>query len=209
MYKLSTSARGSDNLSVGFDPCRDRRKQELTNNKNIKGKYHVSIYLREVFGFAQWQDKETMGLGYKVSLTRNTDNAVLNKDNAVNNAEIKINSFAWYIPRYTPSIQQQSVLYMHIKDKTPTELQYVERSVFMKEVNTQVYWSFELGTQEGINVPQWNIVGFQQRERQYSQNSNNGTFYRPPLSSWQCITGTERYPDNSIILNYDDDDLSQ
>ena len=40
----------------------------------------------------------------------------------------------------------------------------------MKEVNTQKLWSFELGTQEGVNVPIWIIIGFQQRERQYPQN---------------------------------------
>ena len=34
-----------------------------------------------------------------------------------------------------------------------TELQYPERSVFMKEVNTQNFWTFALGTQEGINFP--------------------------------------------------------
>ena len=48
-----------------------------------------------------------------------------------------------------------------ITDKIPTELRYVERSVFMKEVNTQNLWSFELGTQEVVNVPIWIIVGFQ------------------------------------------------
>ena len=69
-----------------------------------------------------------MGLGYKLTLTRNTDNAVLNKDNAVNNAKIKIYSIAWYVPHYTPSIQQQAILFKQITSKTPTELQYVERS---------------------------------------------------------------------------------
>ena len=49
-----------------------------------------------------------------------------------------------------------------IVDKIPTELQYVERSVFMKELNTQNLWTFELGTQEGINVPIWITIGFQQ-----------------------------------------------
>ena len=58
MYKILTSARGSDYLSIGFDRSRDRRKQELTNNEIIKGKYHVSIYLRDVFGFAEWQEKD-------------------------------------------------------------------------------------------------------------------------------------------------------
>ena len=47
-----------------------------------------------------------------------------------------------------------------ITDKIPTELRYVERSVLMKEVNTQNLWSFELGTQEGVNVRIWIIVGF-------------------------------------------------
>ena len=40
-----------------------------------------------------------------------------------------------------------------IKNKTPTNLHYPERSVFMKEVKTKSSWTSELGTQEGINVP--------------------------------------------------------
>ena len=79
----------------------------------------------------------------------------------------------------------------------------------MKEVNTQKFWSFELETQEGFNNTIWIIVGFQQRDRQGSQNLNNDTFYRLPVSICQSITGTERYPDNSIFLNSDDDDFSQ
>ena len=50
----------------------------------------------------------------------------------------------------------------------------------MKKVNSQNFWTFELGTQQGINVPIWIIVGFQQRDRQDSQNMNIDTFYRPP-----------------------------
>ena len=42
----------------------------------------------------------------------------------------------------------------------------MERSVFIKEVNTQNLWTFELGTQEGVNVPIWINIGFQQRDRQ-------------------------------------------
>ena len=156
------------------------RKEELTVNKNIKSKYHVSIYVRDVSGFAQWQEKGIHGLGYKLTLTRITDNAVLNRDNAVNNAKIKTKSIALYIPRFTPSIQQQAMLFKHITSETPTELRNVERSVYIKEVNLQKHWSFEMGTQEGINVPIWIIVGFQRRDRQDSQNLNNDTFYRPP-----------------------------
>ena len=96
-----------------------------------------------------------------------------------------------------------------IVKKTPTGLWYMERSVFMKEVNTQTLGTFELGTQEGINVLIFIIVGFQQSDRQHDQNLNNETFYRPPLKSTYCIIGTEEYPDSAILLNYNDDDHSQ
>ena len=79
----------------------------------------------------------------------------------------------------------------------------------MKEVNTQNLWSFELGTQEGVNVPIRIVVGFQQRERQDSQNLTNDTFYRPAVTSAESIIGTENYPDSAILLNNNDDDYSQ
>ena len=86
---------------------------------------------------------------------------------------------------------------------------YVERSVFMKEVNNQNLWNFELGSQESMTFPIWIIIGFQQRDRQDSQHSKNDTFYSSPVTSCQCIIGTEKYPDAGIILNYDDDVYSR
>ena len=59
IYKLITSSRGSDDLSIGFDRDRNRRRNELTNNKNIKGKYHDRIYLKDVIGYAECQEKAT------------------------------------------------------------------------------------------------------------------------------------------------------
>ena len=209
MYKLLTSSKGSDDLSIGFDRDRTRRRNELTNKKNIKGKYHVRIYLKDILGFAEYQEKGTYGLGYKLSMTRNSDNAVLNEDNATNIGKVKINAIEWYVPHYTPSIQEQAILSKQILNKTPSQIQYPERSVFMKEVNTQNVCIFELGTQEGVNIPTRVFVGFQQDERQHDQNLNNDTFVRLPVISAQVIIGTERYPDSAILLNYEDDDYSQ
>ena len=73
-----------------------------------------------------------------------------------------------YVPHYIPSIQQQGILSKQILSKTPTELMYVERSVFMKEVNNQNLWNFELGSQESMTFPIWIITGFQQRDEQDS-----------------------------------------
>ena len=106
MYKLFTSCKDRDDLSIGFDRNRGRRKNELTNNKTIKGKYHIRSYLKDIFGFAEHQEQGTYGLGYKLTLTRNTDNTVLIKDNIVVNGRVKINSLDWYVPHFSPNPEE-------------------------------------------------------------------------------------------------------
>ena len=60
MYKLLTSSKDDEDSSIGFDRDRGRRKRELSNNKNIKGKYHIRIYLKDIFRFPEHQKKEHM-----------------------------------------------------------------------------------------------------------------------------------------------------
>ena len=69
----------------------------------------------------------------------------------------------------------------------------------MKKVNTQTLGSFELGTEQGINIPIWIFVGFQQIDRQDSQKLSNDSFYTPPVTSAQCLIRTERYPDSAFF----------
>ena len=209
MYKLITSSKDSDDLSMSFDRSRKRRKVELAQNKNIKGKCHVRCMLRVIFSFAECQEKTTYGLGYKLALTRNKDDAVLDKGADITDARIKIGHIHCYVPHYMPSIQQQGILFKQILSETPTQLRYVEGSVFMKGVNNRNLRNFELGSRENMNVPIWINIRFQQLDIQDSQNLKNDTFCGLPDTSCQCIIGTEKYPDSSILLNYDDDDYSQ
>ena len=106
-------------------------------------------------------------------------------------------------------MSQQAIMSKQNLNKTPTELRYVERSVLLKEVNNQNLWNFQLGSQENMNVPIWIIIGFQQQDRQNSQNFTNGTFCRLPVVSAHCVIGTEKDLDAGILLNYADDDYSQ
>ena len=183
VYKLTTSAKDTDDLSIGFEKNRGKRKNELALNKNIKGKYHLKVVLKDVIGFAEHQEKATYGLGFKLTLTRNEDDAVKDKVVVIANARIKIDHIHWYVPHYTPSIQQQNILSNQILSKTPTELRYIERSVFMKEEKNQNHWSFELGSQENVNIAVWVFIGFQQRDRQNSHDLNNDIFYSLPVTS--------------------------
>ena len=131
--------------------------------------------------------------------TRNNDDAVLNKADATNIGIIKINAMESCVPHYTPSTPQQAILSMQILSKVTTELEYVEKSVFMKEVNTENLWKFELGNRKGIKIHMCIIVGFQRRERQDNQILEYDTFYRPPVTSPHCIIGTEKYPDSAVL----------
>ena len=117
--------------------------------------------LKDVFGFAEHQEKGTYGLCYKLTLTRNKDEAVIDKVPGIAETQIKIDHIHWYVPHYTPSIEQQDILSKQILSKTPTELRYNERSVFMEAKNSQNLWNFEIGSQGNRNVPIRNTIGFQ------------------------------------------------
>ena len=133
----------------------------------------------------------------------------MSKDSATKNGRIKINSIEWFLPQYTPSISQQTFSLKQILYKLPKEHQYVERSVFRKEVKTQNLRSFQSGTQEGLNVSIFLNKVFQQRDRQDSEKLNKNTFHSSPVTSAQYIIGTEKYLVSALLLTYDDDDYSR
>ena len=54
-----------------------------------------------------------------------------------NFGKFKIKGIEWYVPNYRVSVKDQGKLRDQIIDEIPTEFRYVERSVLMKEVNTQ------------------------------------------------------------------------
>ena len=146
-------SKDGDNFCEGFDCSRKRRKDERARNKNIKCNSHFRIMLNGNFGFAGCRENATYGLGYKIKLTRNKNEAVIDKAAGIADAGVKIDHIHWYVPHYTPSIQQQGILSKQILSKTPTELRFVEWSVFMKKMNTQNQWKFKLDSQERLNNP--------------------------------------------------------
>ena len=46
----------------------------------------------------------------------------------------------------------------------------------MKDINNQNKWTFELGSQEGLNVPVWILFGFQPSDGLNSAMENNDSF---------------------------------
>ena len=77
----------------------------------------------------------------------------MNKIAAVADTRFKTNHIYWYVAHYTISMQQQDFLSKQVSSKLPRELQHNERSFFLKGINNQNLWNFELGSQESINFP--------------------------------------------------------
>ena len=207
MYKLLTSNQQTSQLMYGFEESQATRRQELTNNKTEKGPFFVRIKLTDIFGFAD-QEKITYGLGYTLTLKRNNNNDPIIRDNGVDAAKINIKDISWHIPHYVPSLENQQLVMDQILDKDPTELYYMERIVFRKDVNTNNSWTFELGN-SGESTPSFIIVGFQARNKIDSQTHDNATFDRLPISSCVCKIGSEKYPDDGIECDYDRDKYDQ
>ena len=135
MYKLLTGTQQTSQLMYGFEESRTIRRQELTNNKTEKGTFSVKLKLKDLFGFAD-QEKTTFGLGYTLTLKRNSSNNVIKRGAGVDGAKVDVKDISWYIPHYVPSIENQQLDQTNIKvlNRDSTELYYTERTVFRKDV---------------------------------------------------------------------------
>ena len=167
----------------------------------------MRIKLKDLFGFAD-QEKITHGLGYTLTLKRNTNNDAILRSVGVDAAKVVIKDIGWYIPHYVPSIENQQLVMYQILNKDPTELSYTERIIFRKDVNTNSNLTFELGN-AGTSTPTFVIVGFRARNKIDSQVHDNAVFDRLPISNAVCKIGSEKYPDDEIECDYDRDKYDQ
>ena len=208
MYQLLTSTQQTSQLMYGFDESENTRRLEIPNHKTEKGTFFVRIKLKDLFGFAD-QEKLTYGLGYTLTLKRNTNNDVIIRGAGVDAAKVVVKDIAWYISPYVPSLENQQLVMDQILNKDPSELFYTERTVFRKDVNTNNYWTFELGNSNNGSCPIFVNVGFQARNKIDSQTHDNATFDKIPISNAVCKKGSEKYPDDGIECDYDRDIYDQ
>ena len=213
--KLKPFRRDSDNLSIGFHRNKEAREIELTNIKTIRGNYHVRIYLKDVFGFAEHQDYCTYDLGYKLTLQRNSENHVLSHGAGTDAEHLVlagrdiIDDIILYVPHYTPSISNQNSMKGSSVSRAAMESSYSPKSSYMKDVTTENNWTFDVGVGDGIDIPIYVTVGFMQGDQFNQQHQSNDTFYRPSIVKAKCVVGSGKFPDAGVNCNYAIDKYSQ
>ena len=99
LIKLLTSTQQTSQLMYGFEESGTIRRQELTNNKTEKGTFFVRIKLKDSFGFAD-QEKITYGLGYTLTLKRNTIKYMILRGAGVDAAKVVVKGISWNIQHY-------------------------------------------------------------------------------------------------------------
>ena len=143
LNKRLTSGQQTSELMYGFDESQATGRLELTNQKTEKRTVIVNIKLTDLFGFAD-QEKVTYGLGYTLTLNQTNNNDPIIRTAGVDAAKVFIKGIGWYIPHFTPSLENLQIRMDQLLNKDPTELYYMERIVFSKDVNTNTNWTFDL-----------------------------------------------------------------
>ena len=79
-----------------------------------------------------------------MTIQRNSDKHVLSHPAQANDAanlalagRVLVDDISWYVPLYTPSITNQKLMLSNIATRTATELTYIKRSSYMKDVTTE------------------------------------------------------------------------
>ena len=136
MYKILISAKDNDNLPIGFDRDCGRRRDELSRNEKLKGKYHIRLMLKDDLGFAEDHEKATSIHGNKLTIRKVMMKPFWTKLSVMLMLELNVIICIGMCPITHHSFNIK-VIAEQISCKTTTELQYIGRSNFMKEVNDQ------------------------------------------------------------------------
>ena len=70
MYKIISSSRDSNDLSIGFHRSNEAQEIELTDNKTTRGIYLFRTFSKDNFDFAEHHDNCTNGLGYNTTVQK-------------------------------------------------------------------------------------------------------------------------------------------
>ena len=97
--------------SLGFHEKTGTRERESIENQKTKENYQLTVCVEDIFGFAEHQENATYGLGYKLTLKRNSKITVLSHEPGAGvddtprtaayralEGRIFISDLSWYIP---------------------------------------------------------------------------------------------------------------
>ena len=206
MYKLLTSI--GDEYESGFVRNQCKRDSQLKGDYIAaqRGHMYLMIKMSDLIGFVNDLEKTIYGLGFKLILKRNNKDRALYRVNAnpgavANDGNIDIKDISWCVPSIDPSNDKRIIVQKGLIKKNNVDFSYYERKTFYKNVPNATNFLFDLGTESGIERPQYIMVGFENKNVS-EQTHDASTFDIMNITECYCKIGSEFYPEDRMNINY-------
>ena len=125
MYKIMKNSKYDDALPISFHRNTDTCQGKSTKTKWTRRNYQAIISSQDVFDFVEHQEKDTYGLGNKLTFEKNNDNfvitwwpgvgAIVADGLAANRAFEQISDIMWYIPQFNTIVLKRNYWYSSLQ----------------------------------------------------------------------------------------------
>ena len=181
------------------------QKMLISNHTDAnKGKIKGYLYLEDVSGFCKTFRKENKILGFHIKFKTNDLQNIIYSSMA-DDLNVTINNLCLYVPNLIPSVDTQVLFNEATQNnyKISFDEWYTERRVLLDTI-TQL----DNGTSQHVNSPK-NLIGAHQthtRADTANKNNNNAIFDNLNLQKSYVEIGSVKYPRNSVLVNYEQND---
>ena len=173
----------------------------------IEGKIKGYLYLEDIFGFCKTFKKVTKNLGFHIKFKTNDFQNII-YSSMVDDINVTINNLYLYVPNLIPDVETQVMFNEAIQNnyKISFDEYYTERRV-ISETITQ----WDIGSSQKVNSPKYLIGAHQTRTRADTANKNNkiAIFDNLSLQKYYVEIDSVRYPRDSVLVNYEQNDYSE
>ena len=186
---------------------RDTPHQKMLINNHTdanKGKLKGSFYLEDIVGFCKNFNKVTKNIGFHVmfktidlqdSIYRSVDD----------NINVTINNLYLFVPNLIPSVETQLMFNEATQNiyKISSDEYYTKRRVI-----SDMIVQHDIRSAQQVNSPKYLISAHQTKDRTSVPDNkiNIAIFYNVNLRKYHVEIDGQRYPRDSLLINYERND---
>ena len=205
LYKLLFST--NDEYESGFVRNQGNRDSQLKGDHIAaeRGHMYMMVKMDDLFGFVNDLEKIIYGLRFKLKILKNIIDRALFRVNA--GGKIEIRDISWCVPSIDPSTDNRISAQKGLNKKNNIEFSYYERKIFYKNVPNATNFLFDLGSESGMERPQYKIIDFENNNFN-EQTHDASTFDIMNVTDCYCKVGSEFYPEDRLNINYSSNNYS-
>ena len=172
-----------------------------------KGKIKGYLYLESIFGFCKTFKKVTKNLGFTTTFkTANLQDIIYTS--VADDINVTIISLYLYIPNLIPSVETQLMFNEATQNNYEISFDewYTERRII-----TGLLVQHDIGSAQNVNSPKYMICAHQKNLRTTTPDKkfNIAIFDNLHLRKYFVEIDGQRYPRDSVLINYEEDDYIQ